>query len=1431
MRGNKLKNQHFRLNWAWISLEKEYYLVNEDSKYLDVVLKRRGYLGETSFISISTKDGTAKKDKDFRGKAQKQVQFNPGQTLATWRVRILSDGEHEQSESFQIVLSEPVMAVLEFPGVSTVEIIDPGDESTVFIPQSTYTIEEDVGELFIPVRRSGDVSQELMVICYTQQGTASGTAPTSVLSYSDYISRPEDHNSILRFDKDEREKMCRIVIIDDSLYEETETFDVLLSMPMGGRIGAEFPSTRITIVPDKDDGKETFMDIIPLSPEPAFYFGNDEYYVDESAGYVEVRVWRTGTDLSKAASVTVRSRKSEPITAEAGVDYVGISRNLDFSPGVNMQTFRVVILDDLGQPVLEGTEKFELVLRMPMNAALGEPSKATIFINDSVSDLPKMQFKESVYVGNENDGQISAMIYRSGDIRYTSTVRCYTRQGSAQVMMDFEERPNTDSSIITFLPGETEKPCTLVLMDDTFHEEEEELRLVLGTPRSDSSFGASIGEQNETLIKIRDDADKAIIKFGETKFSVSEPKDIRQVAVVKIPVLRLGDTSKVSVVRVHTKDGSATSGEDYHPISEEIEFKEGETQHFVEIEVLFDGVREMREAFTVHLKPDENMVAEIQTAKAIVYIEEMNSMADVTFPSVPQVASLLIYDDTSRAKDRTSPVAGYPVICITACNPKYEDFEKTGSICASENINNTLTRYRWLVSAPTGPDGVTSPMKEVDFDTFFTSSKMITLDSIYFQAGSRVQCAARAVNSDGNEGLELMSPIVTISTSEGLCQPRMSGVVGAEPFSAKLRYTGPEDPDYANLIKLTVTMPHIDGMLPVISTRELSNFELTLSPDGTRVGNHKCSNLLDYTEVKTHHGFLTDATKNPDVIGETIPYQYNPAIRGLNTLRFYRNLNLEACLWEFVSYYDMSELLTDCGGTIGTDGQVLNLVQSYVTLRVPLYVSYVFHSPVGVGGWQHFDLQSELRLTFVYDTAILWKDGIGSPPEAELQGSLYPTSMRISEEGRLVVNFKTEARFHGVFVMSHPATSLTSMVMSADHLGLTFSLSLIRSEPTYNQPVQQWSFVSDFAVRDYSGTYTVKLIACTTAPHQEYSLPVICSPREPITFDLDIRFQQVSDPVAAEFSLNTQMFLLSKKALWLSDGSMGFGQESDVAFSEGDIIYGRVMVDPVQNLGDSFYCSIEKVFLCTGADGYVPKYNPSNTEYGCLADSPSLLYRFKIVDRAQPETQATSFGNVLFNAKLAIDDPEAIPLVKQPGSDGFKVDSTPLFQVSLGREWYVHTIYTVRSKENANRGIGKRSVEHQYHSLFSGGSPGASAQKRQKRGVEQAPELAKDIGAENNRGTNIQHIALDRTSKKQVPQREVAVNGILPRELSNQSAGVSIITVIGGAAAIFLAVCLIAIIVLLLKRRQNSEKEATKESGSNEPMMLPYNYTSDSSEV
>ena len=62
----------------------------------------------------------------------RQVQLNPGQSEAVWKIKILQDDLYEENEDFEVALSEPVMSILEEPSRAIVQIIDPDDESTVF---------------------------------------------------------------------------------------------------------------------------------------------------------------------------------------------------------------------------------------------------------------------------------------------------------------------------------------------------------------------------------------------------------------------------------------------------------------------------------------------------------------------------------------------------------------------------------------------------------------------------------------------------------------------------------------------------------------------------------------------------------------------------------------------------------------------------------------------------------------------------------------------------------------------------------------------------------------------------------------------------------------------------------------------------------------------------------------------------------------------------------------------------------------------------------------------------------------------------------------------------------------------------------------------------------------------------------------------------
>lgn len=65
-----------------------------------------------------------------------------------------------------------------------------------------------------------------------------------------------------------------------------------------------------------------------------------------------------------------------------------------FPPFSKIQTVQVTIRDDQGLPKVEGTEEFELVLRTPINAGLGQASETVVTIDDSISDC---EFLSDIY--------------------------------------------------------------------------------------------------------------------------------------------------------------------------------------------------------------------------------------------------------------------------------------------------------------------------------------------------------------------------------------------------------------------------------------------------------------------------------------------------------------------------------------------------------------------------------------------------------------------------------------------------------------------------------------------------------------------------------------------------------------------------------------------------------------------------------------------------------------------------------------------------------------------------------------------------------------------------------------------------------------------------------------------------------------------------
>ena len=136
-----------------------------------------------------------------------------------------------------------------------------------------------------------------------------------------------------------------------------------------------------------------------------------------------------------------------------------------------------------------------------------------------------------------------------------------------------------------------------------------------------------------------------------------------------------------------------------------------------------------------------------------------------------------------------------------------------------------------------------------------------------------------------------------------------------------------------------------------------------------------------------------------------------------------------------------------------------------------------------------------------------------------------------------------------------------------------------------------------------------------------------------------------------------------------------------------------------------------------------------------------------------------------------------------------------LFQVTVGREWYMHAIYTVKATDQRR----KRSVIHTYHSLIH------SSSGRSKRAVSGA---ADKIGKDYQRGTQMKYLKLEKRERKSTPpafDSNDPGNGI-----TSQEPKFSILYVVIGAAIVVLLITIIIVALFLKRRSKNSPQDDAK---------------------
>ncbi|MBW9259509.1 MAG: S8 family serine peptidase [Candidatus Thiodiazotropha sp. (ex. Lucinisca nassula)] len=234
--------------------------VNESRGEALVSLVRIGGTAGTIEVSYRTVADTALAEVDFI-ETVSMVRFLPGETEKQISIELVDDDLFEESERFQLMITElDGDAEIGTPASTTISILNDDPDTnfaTISLESVSYEIRENASQLRVSVLREGNLDIKATVEYNTLNGSAvegeDYQAASGTLTFAEGVS----HRSVT------------IDIINDTLYEQESSFTLILSNAGGGAVIAD-PSTAIIRI--IDDDALPFVSI--QSPSPTSTLGS-----------------------------------------------------------------------------------------------------------------------------------------------------------------------------------------------------------------------------------------------------------------------------------------------------------------------------------------------------------------------------------------------------------------------------------------------------------------------------------------------------------------------------------------------------------------------------------------------------------------------------------------------------------------------------------------------------------------------------------------------------------------------------------------------------------------------------------------------------------------------------------------------------------------------------------------------------------------------------------------------------------------------------------------------------------------------------------------------------------------------------------------------------------------------------------------------------